>query len=754
LPLVVAAFLIYLVFQIHAAVFHGYWGQDFTQHKGNISLAAHDPWNYITTYREGRTDPPLYHLLGGFVQRVIGLPNYLLAIGFMNVVFGLAGMIALYALACRLIASPVLRLAAIVFLLFLPFAMIHAEVIAADALATPLLLVFVWTAIRLADKTSPRSFAIAVAAASLVLLAGVLTKFTFASAIIGSALSLALLWWTRVLTARRMALAFLLLTIIPALLAYAQMRQYTSQQTYNLGLRPHPSLQAIWNAEMNPRTILFLRRADTDVLAAPSYDWRREDFFELLKPNKHSLPALEQLGVFTDVLNIYQYDPADYYFGRRTVPNLHRMQVAVRTGIAFSLMALIGLVVLFARSFVTVIIRRNAADAPILILLLFSLGWFFNIVALLPFLPSAYLSGGWLPRYVAPALLGFFLAGFVFLDRSKRVSRTVAVVVLVLALAQSSLHASFLWPAPSADAIYEPNEMVVHDSRPVLMRVASWQDGWAGRPGYWHGTSGYGLGKTLGILIDRHAGTGLETWQLSFIATAGPANPSPHRRIRISCQYCKSKTVDFDAEARVVVDVPIAPGRNDILLETLEPEQVVEKKRDPSVPLVRIAQIEFARSGVTAPWFFSTGPRAALQSVSPYESTARNQTFTVTISDEAGYNDVDYVYFLVDDEPAIPRFTCHGYYYRPTGAVLLYRDTTTQEAERGVLGSGPPLSNGRCTLDPAASSANGSGSRLTVNFALSLDPSYSKKKVYFWIKDHAGRDTGWIDTGTKWNVGR
>jgi hypothetical protein len=248
----------------------------------------------------------------------------------MNVMFGMAAMAALYALACRLIRSAVLRLAATVFLLFLPFAMIHAEVVAADALATPLFLAFVWTAVSLPGRVSRRSFGISLATGSFLLLTGVFTKFTFDSAIAGAALWLALLWWTRLLPVRRLAVAFIALIVLPGFLAYAEMHRYMSQQTYNLGIRPRLSLSGLLNAEMNPRSILFLRRADVDVLAAPSYDWTVNGSVELLVNNKHSFLALLHLAMFSDVLNIYQYDPYDSYFGIRTARNHARMQAAVR----------------------------------------------------------------------------------------------------------------------------------------------------------------------------------------------------------------------------------------------------------------------------------------------------------------------------------------------------------------------------------------------------------------------------------------
>jgi hypothetical protein len=126
--------------------------------------------------------------------------------------------------------------------------------------------------------------------------------------------------------------------------------------------------------------------------------------------------------------------------------------------------------------------------------------------------------------------------------------------------------------------------------------------------------------------------------------------------------------------------------------------------------------------------FFPLYPRGLVELVSPLNSTAPKQTFTVIVSDPLGYEDIDYVYFLVNDTGTIPRYTCHGYYQSSTGAITLYQDTANpHQFVEGVAGSGPPLSNGLCSLDPTATSAKGSGLQLTVNFALSLDPSYNNK---------------------------
>ncbi len=93
---VTGAFLLYLIVQFHASAHHGYWGQDWLDHKNWIAFAANHPWTFIAHYAEGRTNPPLFHLLGAAVKHVVGPAHYLLGLGIVNMTFGFAGECFLY----------------------------------------------------------------------------------------------------------------------------------------------------------------------------------------------------------------------------------------------------------------------------------------------------------------------------------------------------------------------------------------------------------------------------------------------------------------------------------------------------------------------------------------------------------------------------------------------------------------------------------------------------------------------------------
>jgi hypothetical protein len=442
---VLVALGVYLLFQLHALAFHGYQGQDWNMHTQWIAQAAEHSWEFFSHYEQGRTNPPLYHLLAGTVKRLVAAPKDMLAIGLMNVVFGFIGACCTYGVIGRLIASPLLRVAAMVFFLFLPFAMIHAEVVASDALATPLFWILLWLVVRFPANGSKKAFLLSTVSIAMLLLAGLYVKFTFGSFVVASAVWIAMLWWTRGIVDRRLAVMLIVIVAVPALVGYREAVRFRSQATDPWGIQA-PSLNRLRGGAMNLRSMVWFRAADADVLSAPVYNRMVEGEYDLLRSNKHSLPALIHLATFSDILNIYQYDPEDQYFGRRTSRNQGRMEVAVRSGIAASLLAVIGVLVLGVASVRGVVQRRNARNLPLFTVLLCCGAWFANIVMMFPFIPTVYAGGFWLPRLIAPALIGFFVVGFALVDQLPW--KNLHLAVLVYAVAQSAIHASFLWPSP------------------------------------------------------------------------------------------------------------------------------------------------------------------------------------------------------------------------------------------------------------------------------------------------------------------
>jgi hypothetical protein len=676
---VIAALSVYLVYQIHATAFHGYMGQDWNTHKLWIARAARDPWNYFNNYTWEQTNPPLYHLIAGAVKRIIGLKYYLPAIALMNVAYGFAGVCFAYGVVRRLIASGWLRIAAIVFVLFLPFAMIHAQVVASDALATPLFWLLLWLIVSFRPNSSTRQFAVRIVLLSFLLSAAIFVKFTFESVVIAAAVWTMSLWWTGQLTRSRLATMLVIVCAVPSLVGYREMVRYNSQAHAHTFVRP--SMAALTQSEMNPRSLLSLRPADVDVLSAPQYDQRNVDgTYNVVTSNKHSYAAILHLAMFTDILNIYQFDPYDYYFGQRTVRNEERMRAAVRTAVVASALTVIAVCVLLMKSSVSVLIRRNPADFTIWTVLLFCGAWFANIVGVLPFVSQSYGAGYWLPRLTAPALIGFFVLAFVAADKSRRISKPWRIMILLAVLVQSTLHASFLWPTRSPGPLIEPHANVAAAGGDVVVRVLSWQNGPSTDAG-----GACWIDRTMGIVVNRPEGRPVEEWTLTFTATPGPARQNPHRVIRVSSRDLAPTLVQFDARKHVALKVPLAAGRNDIVIEVVEPAAEIEPPDDPLIRVVQLSNIalhdpewisderpdDFAFDSVSADYYNNDGALDTALASTGFRMLGVNGSVTLrtvaqaqpgvrTITVEASST------WWRDDEPANFTVTVR----RPSGAVL------------------------------------------------------------------------------------
>ena len=191
-------------------------------------------------------------------------------------------------------------------------------------------------------------------------------------------------------------------------------------------------------------------------------------------------------------------------------------------------------------------------------------------------------------------LLGFFLLGFVFIDRLQRRWRPAAIAVLMAVIFQSALHVLFLWPHRSDDRLYEPDFDIVTAASPVL-RILSWQDSRLPNQSGKHW-----LEKTIGIIVQRPANpTDMETWSLGFIVRPGPSSPSPRGALRIASRHFGPELIEFEGEKQVQLKVPLSAGRNTIVVELVSPE-AIERADDPSVRMAQLSRIELRPPGAAS----------------------------------------------------------------------------------------------------------------------------------------------------------
>ena len=148
----ILALAAYALVQVNAVLHRGYVGQDFfAQHVPLIQQAMRDPWGFTTVLTGRRTNPPLYYLLAAGVSVWCGRTRAFEVIAFLNIVINLIGLVLFSRILRRLIGDPVLRLACMVLVLFLPFALIHAVVIACDAPAAAIFFLIAYLCVLLAE---------------------------------------------------------------------------------------------------------------------------------------------------------------------------------------------------------------------------------------------------------------------------------------------------------------------------------------------------------------------------------------------------------------------------------------------------------------------------------------------------------------------------------------------------------------------------------------------------------------------------
>ena len=449
---IVAVFVLSAVVQTNAVLHGGMKGQDYPYlYNFSVEIAEHPekPWHFVAQ------DPPVFVLSNAFWIWLTDGVNAQEVCGFYNLSVNLVGLWVFYLLARRFIEDAVWRVALVTLVGFLPFRLIHTVVLAGDALILCPFFTLAWVLAAMTDEAGGTRRRWLAGACAGLLTVGVLTKYTFMSALVAVSLTMFQLARRRLVTWRESALLLTLALLLPVGVVIDQQRR-------------HPNFSGAMTFEydsdpaMSVRDIAGLHGRDMHIFRAPPYDepWevaRRgsngKPFdpgppYELLMDHHYSYLALNHLTVFTDPMNIFQYDPTDAYFGARSDRNQHLMAAAVKTAVPITLLCVgaAGLLSALVLGFGLIVPRRSRADLEAVWLLAF--GWFSNIVVFLPLLPAAYIAGFWTPRLTMPALLTFMLLTVYVLERllPGKAGRAAAWVLLVYVVAQSTLQVSFLWP--------------------------------------------------------------------------------------------------------------------------------------------------------------------------------------------------------------------------------------------------------------------------------------------------------------------
>jgi 4-amino-4-deoxy-L-arabinose transferase-like glycosyltransferase len=424
---------------IFAAFRGGYVGPDYMTH-----LLRLTDWQKIFDF--STTSPPVYYLLGHGLFKLIGSNNgFPITLSILQAALNCLAMWFFFRFIESRFKSNVVQLACAIFLTFLPVRIIHAVTIGTDSVTVPLfvLLLFLFDKL-LTDKLLTEKSRIRTNAAwlGLGLSLAVATKYSFMALIPAALIIFACLWLRHHWSFNALVSICALSLIVPSGLALCSF--WASSRVHGYNTEKHWLRKGI-PADMNYKDLFSVKRTDAQLFQAPEYFKG-----QILTAHKHSYLALSHLGIFTDPMNLFQQLPVRQKIGRVLIPDQKTrpswknvvMTASMSLGVIWTLTALAGT----ARSVWHALKEANRGqlareDAIVLL----GIAYFLLMFLPIPFVYGGALFGYWTPRLILPALLSFFLAGFLLIDRKIADKHDrIAVIVLLVVTIQCALEAVML----------------------------------------------------------------------------------------------------------------------------------------------------------------------------------------------------------------------------------------------------------------------------------------------------------------------
>ncbi|MFZ1219125.1 MAG: glycosyltransferase family 39 protein [Chthoniobacterales bacterium] len=433
-PRVLWACALVLSFFLSAAAAYrgGYVGPDYWMHLSRIR----DPSRF---FDYAQSSPPIYDFIGHGLYRLIGPKTaFPITLAIIQAAVNTVALWWFFLFSERRFRSPVLHLALVFFVTFLPVRMIHSVTSGADWLTVPVFVLLLYVFDRfLAEETStPKNAAFL----GLVLGLSIWSKYSFMAVLPAIFLIFAFLWWKRAWSLKKFVAICALSLVLPTALvlhsywASARAKDAVAQTVWL------PKGGAPGQPDMSWRELFGVKTADLQLFKAPEYFKK-----EILAAHKHSYLGLVHLGTFADTMNIFQDLPGSHSIDRILIPDLKTrrpwktpvMAASVCLGALWTVLALVGTTWLFfgavRRLWRDKIEREDAA-------VFMGIPYFLLLFLALPFVYSGALGGGWTPRLIIVPLLCFFWAGFLLLDRTvvAKWSKS-AFVVLTLVVIQCGI---------------------------------------------------------------------------------------------------------------------------------------------------------------------------------------------------------------------------------------------------------------------------------------------------------------------------
>jgi hypothetical protein len=427
---------------VFAALRGGYVGPDYNTHLARILDSTR-----FFDFSMG--DPPLYILLGHGLYMLIGRNNgFPITLAILQAAINTLALWWFFLYSERRFKSPVLHLALVFFLTFLPVRIIHSVTSGTDWMTVPVFVLVLFLFDKfLSEKTStPKNAAFL----GLALAFGIWSKYSFMALLPAVFVIFAVLWSKRTWKLKRFVTICALSLVLPSALVLHDYWQSTRVKNAAAKTVWIPKGGAPGQPEMTWKDLFLVKTADLELFRAPEM-FKHEpsdgnnQHVGYRVAHKHSYLALSHMSTFTDTQNLFQDLPVTQSVDNHLIPDFHTRRpwktpvnvASMSLGTLWTVLALIGTPWIFLGA-VKNLCRDKLEREDVAALL--GIAYFLLMFVPIPFVMWTARDGAWTTRLILVPLLYFFWAAFLLLDRTiVSKSAKIAFDVLVLVIVQSGI---------------------------------------------------------------------------------------------------------------------------------------------------------------------------------------------------------------------------------------------------------------------------------------------------------------------------
>ncbi len=419
---------------IFATLRGGYIGPDYYTHFARLT-----DWPQVFDF--AASNPPLYYLIGHGLFGIIGSRNaFPITLSILQAGLNAVALWWFFIYSERRFGSGLIHLAFVLFLTLLPVRVIHATAIGTDSITVPLFVLVLFLFDKfLDDSTSTWQNA---ALLGFALGVAIFTKYSFMALLPASLVIFVCVAARRKWKLKRFLALCALSLALPSLLAAYSF--WASSRVHGYNTQKH-WLEKGDTADMNYKDLFGLKATDLQLFRAPEYFKHG-----IPAPDKHSYLALSHMAIFTDSMNVFQDLSVPQQFGGILIPDQKTrrawktpvMQASMTLGVLWTVLALMGTAWTFLVAIGNLVRDRLEREDVTAIL---GTAFFLVIFLPIPFVHAGALFGYWTPRLILPALLYFFWAAFLLIDRKIARQRPISGFgVFLLVLVQCTIETVML----------------------------------------------------------------------------------------------------------------------------------------------------------------------------------------------------------------------------------------------------------------------------------------------------------------------